>query len=66
MSLEYTDGECLMLRHITIARILKCNVSVGNRGLSDVGTILIVKSLSQELCVRCRDMSEVGVLDVEV
>ena len=62
----HTDGERLMLRHITIARILKCNVSVGNRGLLGVGTILNVKFLSQEICVRCRDMSEVGVSDVKV
>ena len=55
-----------MLRHFTMARILKCHVSVGNRGLSDVGAIFNVKFLSQEICVRCRDMSEVGVSDVEV
>ena len=63
MSLEYTDGDtvCLMLRHFTIARILKCHVSVGNRGLSDVGAIFNVKFLSQEICVRCRDMSDVEV-----
>ena len=57
---------CLMLRHFTIARIFKCHVSVGNRGLSDVETIFNVKFLSQEICVRCWDMSEVGVSDVEV
>ena len=55
-----------MLRHFTIARMLKCHVSVRNRGLSDVVTIFDVKSLSQEICVRYRDMSEVGVSDVEV
>ena len=55
-----------MLRHFTIARILKCHVSVGNRGLSDVGANFNVKFLSQEICVRCRDMSEVRVSDVEV
>ena len=55
-----------MLRHSTIARILKCQVIVRNRGLSDVGTIFNVKFLSQEICVRSRDMSEVGVSDVEV
>ena len=54
----------MMLRHFTIARILKChfsNVSVGNRGLSDIGTFFNVKFLSQEICVRCWDMSEVEV-----
>ena len=55
-----------MLRQFKIARILKCYVSVGNKGLSDVGTIFDIKLLSQEICVRCRDMSEVGVSDVEV
>ena len=47
-----------MLGHFTIARILVCHVSVGNRGLSDVGKLL---KLSQEICVRCWDMLEVGV-----
>ena len=55
-----------MLRHLTIAKILKCHVSVGNRGLSDIGTYFNVKFLSQEICVRCWDMLEVGVSDVEV
>ena len=55
-----------MLRHLTIPRTLKCHVSVGNRGLSDVGTIFNVKFLPQEICASCRDMSEVGVSDVEV
>ena len=57
---------CLMLRHFTIARILKFHVSVGNRGLSDVGTFFNVKFLSQEICGRCWDMSEVGVSVDEV
>ena len=55
-----------MLRHFTIDRILKCHVSVGNKGLSEVGTIINVKFLSQEICVKCQDMSEVGVSDDEV
>ena len=55
-----------MLRHFTMTRILKCHVSVGNRGLSDVGAIFNVKFLSQEICVICQDMSKVGVSDVEV
>ena len=46
--------------------IVQYHVSVGNRGLSDVGAIFYVKFLSQEFCVRCRDMLEVGVSDVEV
>ena len=46
-----------MLRHFTIARIKKCHVSVRNTGLSDVGTISNVIFWSQEICVRCRDMS---------
>ena len=58
----------LMLRHFTTDRILKCHIKVGNRprGLSDVGTFFNVKFLSQDICVRCRDMLEVGVSDVEV